>query len=199
MKQQRLWSGAAAAGCALFLATAVAVQIAHPHAVAATPISDYLRGPTGPWLRGAYYVFAASLALLGGLIIGTAGPRRYRCGGALLIVTAFCVFVVAYTYSPWPLPAQPTRTLRNHIHLLSATLAFSTVTAAMFLATPLVWRDRGRRIVYLYLGVIFFDEVLAAVEPAFLAGSFGALEKLAIAGIVLWLIAAALRLRASRT
>lgn len=46
-------------GFVVFLVTAVAAQIAHPLAIAATPISAYLAGPGSDWMQGGYYFLAS--------------------------------------------------------------------------------------------------------------------------------------------
>lgn len=179
-----------------FLATAVAAQIIHPRAVAATPISAYLTGPGSMWLQSGYYVLAVALILLAVAVLREKLPAwRYIAGGAL-VTTACAVVLVAYTYSPWPLPGSPDHYLRVRIHILSAFVAFLSATIAMFVATPLLWRGRARGVLFALAGAVLALEVAGTFAPDFVPAGYGAFEKLAILGIVAWLIAAALRLSA---
>lgn len=190
-RTRRVGTGVAALGFAWFLASAVAVQVVHPNAIAATPISAYLSGPASGWLQAAYYVLAVALVLLGAHMLPRR-PRLHLAAGILLVVAGASVALVAYAYSPWPLPASPGHPTRVAIHIASAFVAFLSVTLVMFLATPLLWNGWRQGAFFTLAGLVSALELAAAFTPAHGAGVYGALEKLSIAGIVLWLIGAAL-------
>lgn len=189
-QMRRIATGVSALGSLWFLATAIAAQIVHAHDIAATPISAYLTGPASGWLQAAYYVLAVALVLLGTDMLPRR-PRPHLAAGVLFLAAGCAVVLVAYTYSPWPLPDNPAHGTRVAIHIASAFAAFLTVTIAMFLATPLVWKGWAQAAYFALTGMVFALELAAAFAPAHALGAYGALEKLAIAGIVLWLIGAA--------
>ncbi|HET8551414.1 MAG TPA: DUF998 domain-containing protein [Gammaproteobacteria bacterium] len=186
-------AGGAAAGCAWFLATGAAVQIAHADTVATNAFSAYLRGPGSDWLQAAYYIFAVALILLA---VRMTADRRARslCAAALLVIVACAVTLVAYTYSPWPLPGDPSIHLRENIHKVSALTAFAGITIVMFLVAPLLWHTSARAVFLAFAAILLLVELGAAFAPTFGLSGYAILEKIAIAGIVLWLIAAAIRL-----
>lgn len=188
------WACAAAPGFVVFLATSVAVQIIHPHAVAATPISDYLKGPGGDWMQGAYYVLAVALALLAIAVLRMRFSAWRYAAGAALVIAGCAVVLVAYTYSPWPLPGNPDHRMRGAVHIVSAFVAFLCVTIALFAATPLLWRGRLRAVFFALAGVVLALELAGTFAPLFAPEAYGAFEKLSIAGIMFWLIAASLAL-----
>lgn len=181
---------AAGSGFVYFLATAVAAQILHSHAVAATPISTYLRGSASAWLQSGYYVLAVSVMLLG-VRMASLDPRIIGVpAGFLLFLVACAVVLIAYTYSPWPLPGNPPPVVRIRIHILSAFCAFGGVTIVMFLVTPFLWRLRLRRLFLVLALIVLALELLGYLAPVFAAGSYGTFEKLSIAGIIFWLLGA---------
>jgi hypothetical protein len=190
---KRQYAAGAAIGCIWFLVTGAAVQIAHPHAVAATAFSTYLRGPGSGWLQAAYYIFAVGLVLLA---LRLSADRRVReaVAAALVFITACAMVLVAYTYTRWPLPSDPSLATRETIHRLSALIAFAGITITMFLMTPLLWRGRARQVVLALAIALLLEELVTALAPRLGIGDHGALEKVAIAGLVLWLIAATVRL-----
>lgn len=194
------WMAAVAGlGFVWFLATAVAVQLARPHAWAAVPISGYLHGPDSTWLQAAYYILAGALDLLALEVLGLPRGRRRSFGVGLLLLVSCAVALAAYSYSPWPLPGQPGLRGRIEIHLVSAGVAFAGMTVFMYLATPLLWPDRWRRGAYFIAGAALTLEILASYTGQFnryAQFASGAIEKLAIAAIVLWLLACAVRLMA---
>lgn len=185
---------AAAVGSAAFLATAVVAQVNHPWAVAATPISAYLTGAGSDWLQGGYYALAVALALLGFKLTFERPSAWRHLAGAMLAIAGGAVVLVAYSYGSWPLPGNPDHRLRVAIHVASAFVAFFCVTIAMFVATPLLWEGRLRGAFYGLASLVLALELAGVFAPDFAPEAYGAFEKLAIVGIVLWLIAAALTL-----
>ena len=181
----------AAVGYVWFLVSASVIQGLRFRDAAAAPISTFLHGPDSAWMQGAYYVLAGALALLGLRFGGRRGERHAACSLALG-VAAIAVVLVAYAYSPWPLPGGSGHTLRVRVHVASAFTAFLTVTIAMICGTPLLWKGTKRTLVLAYAGVVLAVEVLAALATTYLQGAYGVLEKLSVAGLVIWLLAAAL-------
>ncbi|HET7306660.1 MAG TPA: DUF998 domain-containing protein [Gammaproteobacteria bacterium] len=190
---KRLLAGGAAGGCAWFLATGAAAQATHADTLATAAFSAYLRGPGSDWLQAAYYIFAVALVLLAVRMMANRRAQSLSAA-ALLIVVACAVTLVAYTYSPWPLPGDPSIKLRIAIHKVSAVTAFAGVTIAMFLAAPLLWRPPAQYVLLAFATILLLVELGAAFAPDFGISEYAILEKIAIAGIVLWLIAAAIRL-----
>src|SRR6476620_5267708 len=80
----------------LFVASGMLLQwVRHDLDWRLAPMSSYLRGPYGGWLRLAYYGLGAGLALLGQGLFHAVQPARNRLptrllalGGIALIVTA---------------------------------------------------------------------------------------------------------------
>lgn len=175
-------------GLAVFLVIAVAVQAVHFHGMAVTPISAYLRGPYSGWLQAAYYVLACALAVLGVCLWRQPGPARQLFAGILLIIAGCAVVLVAYTYSPWPMPDDPSRAMRGQIHVKCAFVAFLSVTIVMFLEIPLRWRREGRAKLWAFAVLVLAVELASLPGPGYLPHTYGALEKLAIVGLVVWLI-----------
>jgi hypothetical protein len=190
---RRRWLARCAhAGFVWFLASAAGVQAMHPAGVAATPISAYLRGPHSAWLQAAYYVLAVSLVMLGACFPVPGSPRRESISGILLASAGVAVALVAYTYSPWPMPDHPDMATRAAIHKMCALVAFLGVTIVMFLETPLRWQGARRVRVMLFAILVLIVELWAAPGPRYITHDYGMLEKLAIAGLVIWLIECAL-------
>lgn len=185
---------AAAAGIFWFAASAVSAQVTHPHAIAATSLSDYLLGPGSGWLRTSYYGLAIAFVLLGARLLQFSRRLRSRLAAALLFVAGCAVVIVVYSYSRWPLPGGPTPQQRIGLHLLSAFTAFGCITLTLFVATPLLWRGQARRAPYALAATVVALEVAGFTLPHFVPGVYGAFEKLGIATAMIWLIGAALRL-----
>lgn len=182
-------------GIVVFLATGVAEQIAHPYRIATTPFSAYLKGPGSAWLQSAYYLLTVGLWSLAAVFAGWWPAIRGFATAGLLVIAGAAVALVAYTYSPWPLPGPPSMAMRVEMHIMSAFVAFLSVTVVMFMATPMLWRKRGVCLGVLILcGLVLAIEIAAGLAPSYLQGTYGALEKCSIAGLILWLFAAALRL-----
>lgn len=136
----------ALAGVALFVATALAV-----HALRGdldwqrAPLSFYLLGDYGLWLRAAYFTLAVTIAALGlGGYLALA--RHARSAAPLLLFAvaaiALCTTAAADSRLPDRLP-----TLENVVHGIAAQTTFLCVTTAMLLQSwrlrlDVAWRHR---------------------------------------------------------
>ena len=178
-------------GLCLFLVTAVVVQALHPEGLAKAPISAYLRGPGSGWLQAAYYLLATSLVMLGICLSMLPAPDTHKVAGLVLGIAGLSVVLVAWTYTHWPMPGDPSVVVRENIHVKSAFTAFLGVTVAMFIETPLRWAGPGRRRMWIFAGLVFLIELASLPGPHYTPNIYGLLEKLAIAGLVLWLVACA--------
>ena len=178
-------------GFCLFLVTAVVVQAMHPEGLAKAPISAYLRGPGSGWLQAAYYVLATSLIMLGICLSMLPAPDTHKVAGLVLGIAGLSVVLVAWTYTHWPMPGDPSVVVRENIHVKSAFTAFLSVTIAMFIETPLRWEAAARRHMWIFAGMVFLTELASLPGPHYTPNIYGLLEKLAIAGLVLWLAACA--------
>lgn len=157
------------------------------------PLSFYLLGPGGMWLRAAYFVMAASLALLGiGLYHALAMPARSAAPLLLFIVSAvaLCITAVEET-NTWAHPA----TLHGFIHGVAAQATFLCVTVAMLLQSlrmrlDVHWRAWARPA---FLGALVCF-VSLWVQALWRGLPRGASQKVLVLMIVLWLAAAAWKL-----
>lgn len=103
----------------------------------AAPLSLYLLGAYGPWLKAAYFVLAAALIGLG--ISGYAGlSRAARSGAPALLFTGAGVSLAVVAIADSRLPGQGV-TLESLVHGIAAQAAFLCVTVAMLLQS---WRLR---------------------------------------------------------
>ncbi|HEX7339012.1 MAG TPA: DUF998 domain-containing protein [Rhodanobacteraceae bacterium] len=141
--------GLALAGISIFASTCALAQFyRHDLDWVAVPLSFYLLGPGGLWLRAAYFVMAASLTLLGiGLYRELSAPARSAAPLLLFIVAAvaLCVVAVADT-NTWAHLA----TFHGFIHGVAAQTTFLCVTVAMLLQAARMrldayWRPRFKR------------------------------------------------------
>jgi len=104
----------------------------------AMPLSAYLRGPGGLWLRGAYYLMAASLA-----VFAFAGYRamtrtsRSALASTLFMIAALALPVVAYTVL---YENTPQENLARLIHGLAAQTTFLSLVMGM-----LLWSSRWQQ------------------------------------------------------
>lgn len=154
------------------------------------PLSFYLLGPGGMWLRAAYFVMAASLVLLGiGLYQALAAPARSTAPLLLFIISAaaLCITAVEET-NTWAHPA----TFHGFIHGVAAQTTFLCVTMAMLLQSLCMrldarWRPWAR---WALLGALACF-VSLWVQALWRDLPRGASQKVLVLMIVLWLAAAA--------
>ena len=142
-----------------FLVAAAAVNVLRAEYVASdAPLSLYLTGDYGAWLRAAYYGLSVGVVALGFALWRTLAPPARRvlvpvllaCGGVALAVTA--------TW-PGPAPGHPVTPLGELIHGISAITSFLLVGTAMLLQSFVLHRDphwRPVAAVLLVLAVLAF-------------------------------------------
>jgi len=136
---QRLSIALLCIAVAVFALTAGALQFTRADLdPIAMPLSTYLRGPGGFWLRGAYYLMAASLA-----VFAFAGHRamavasRSALASALFIIAALALPVVAYTVL---FENTPQENLARLVHGMAAQATFLCLVMGM-----LLWSSRWQR------------------------------------------------------
>jgi hypothetical membrane protein len=152
----------------------------------AMPLSAYLVGHGGRWLRTAYYVMAASLAALAWASYRvTEVSQRSRLASALFVAAAITLPAVAittlYAYGPQ-------ENLARLIHSMAAQTTFLCLVMGMLLLSSR-WRRDLRLRHHSRAGVVL--AWLAFVQMWLLAlwknASQGLTQKLLIALILLWL------------
>lgn len=152
----------------------------------AMPLSAYLRGPGGAWLRGAYYLMASALACLAWASHrATRHDLRSGLASALFIVAAIALPVVAVTVL---YEYTPDENLARLLHGEAAQGTFLCLVVGMLLISTRWLRDehmQRRRHVGLALAWLSFVQmwVLAlwkGLPP-------GLTQKALIALILLWL------------
>ena len=181
-----------------FCAVAVAVQAAWPeHHWWHAPLSFYLSGPHGLWLRAAYYGLAVAMVLLATGLWRTLAPAARQllppvllaCGGVALAVTA--------TF-PGPRPGHAVGELEAVVHGLSAIASFLFVGVAMLLQSASLHRDpHWRRLAWLLLplaAIAFAGLWWHALDRSLPRGGS---QKAVVALYLLWLGVAAWRLRSA--
>lgn len=105
----------------------------------AMPLSAYLRGPGGFWLRDAYYLMAASLAVFAFAGYRATTPAlRSALASALFIIAALALPIVAYTVL---FENTPQENLARLVHGLAAQTTFLCLVMGM-----LLWSSRWQRL-----------------------------------------------------
>lgn len=164
------------------------------------PMSSYLRGPYGGWLRLAYYGLGIGLVLLGQGLHGAVEPhRRSTAPRRLLLLAGVALVVTAITETHLP---GLDRRQALQVHQLAALVTFVSVTLAMLLQS---WRFQGHAAWRPYFRGAFALALAAFIAlgvyatgprlPHALEWPQGILQKLVITLIVAWLALAAWRLR----
>jgi hypothetical protein len=167
------------------------------------PMSSYLKGPYGAWLRLAYYGLGVGLVLLGhGLHRTLRQPLRSPLPMRLLAVAGVALVVTAVTETNLP---GLTRSQELVLHQLAALVTFVSVTVAMLLES---WRFQDHAAWRPYYRVAFPWAVASFVAlagyacgrgmPASLELPEGLFQKIVITMIMLWLGFAAWRLRCAQ-
>ncbi|HET6554782.1 MAG TPA: DUF998 domain-containing protein [Dyella sp.] len=191
---QRLSAALLFAAVAVFALTAGTLQFTRIDLdPIAMPLSTYLRGPGGFWLRDAYYLMAASLAAF-----AFAGYRamkrasRSALVSALFMIAALALPIVAYTVL---FEHTPQENLARLVHGLAAQTTFLCLVMGM-----LLWSSRWQRSASTRMrrtGVVL--AWLAFVQMWVLALwkdlPPGLTQKLLIVLILMWLGWAAMQLR----
>jgi len=155
------------------------------------PMSSYLKGPYGGWLRLAYYGLGAGLALLGQGLFHAVQPARNRLPMRLLALGGIALIVTAITETDLPYLVRSQELL---LHQFAALITFTSVTLAMVLQSWHFrghddWRAHFRRAFvlavasFIGLGIYAFERGL----PASLELPEGFMQKIVITMIVVWL------------
>jgi hypothetical protein len=178
---------AALAGLALFVGAALAV-----HALRGdldwqrAPLSFYLLGAHGDWLRAAYFALTATLAGLG-IGVYAALEKSARSAAPLLLfaiaAVALCTTAVADSHLPGRAP-----TLEGLVHGVAAQTAFLCVTTAMLLQSwrmrlDAAWRHRFARA--FALAVVAFAALWG--HALWSAAPRGITQRVVVALVLLWL------------
>lgn len=183
---------------ALFCVLATTVQAARPeYDWWDAPLSFYLAGPHSGWLRLAYYGLGAGAALLAvGLQRALAPAAHYRLVPVLLLAGGVALAATA----TWPgaSPGHPVSDAGAVVHGLSAIAAFLFVGTAMLLQSTALRRDPHWRPVaaaMLALAVLAFAGLW--LHALWKSLPRGASQKAVVSLYLLWLGAAAWRLRSA--
>lgn len=152
----------------------------------AMPLSAYLRGPGGAWLRGAYYVMASALLCLAWIIERvTRADLRSRLASALFVVAGATLPVVAVTVLYENTPGE---NLARLLHSEAAQATFLCLVVGMLLVSGRWWRDpamrQGRLTGVVLASLAFVQMWVLALWPGL---PQGLAQKALIGLIVLWL------------
>lgn len=179
----------ALAGISAFALGCVSTQILRPDLDwLRTPMSFYLLGDYGGWLRAAYVALAGALTALGFGYYRTLrhpGASAAPLGLFVIAGTGLCVSAIAESN-------RSGLSVEGLIHGIAATLAFLCVSLAMLLQswrmrTDAFWRPRFS--IAFGLAVLCF--VTMFMHALWREGPRGLSQKFVIALIVLWLMLAA--------
>ncbi|ADV25915.1 hypothetical protein Psesu_0052 [Pseudoxanthomonas suwonensis 11-1] len=180
-----------------FLLAAVAVQFLRPgYDPWQAPLSLYLSGEWGAWLRCAYYGLALGVAVLAVQVHRSLLPAaRHVLVPVLLVIGAAALAVTAMW--PGPAPGYPVDELGVLVHRISAMSAFLLVGSGMLLQSATLrhdprWRATGR--ILLPLAMLAFAGLWAHALWRELPR--GASQKAVIALYLAWLGLCAWQLRA---
>jgi hypothetical protein len=160
----------------------------------AMPLSAYLSGPGGTWLRGAYYFMATGLACLAWASYRvTREDLRSRLASALFLISAITLPIVAATVLYQQTPQE---NLAQLIHGEAAQTTFLCLVMALVLLSSRWVRDPGMRYMS-YLGVMLAWLAFAQMWLLALWKGLpsGLMQKALIGLILLWLGWAARQLR----
>ncbi|WP_201313185.1 DUF998 domain-containing protein [Dyella sp. EPa41] len=183
---QRLSITLLCAAVAVFALTAGALQFTRADLdPVAMPLSTYLRGPGGYWLRGAYYLMAASLAAFAFAgYRAAAHTSRSALASALFIIAALALPVVAYTVL-FENTAQ--ENLARLVHGLAAQATFLCLVMGMLLWSSRWQRQEGTRTRRAGLVLAWLAFVQMWVLALWRGLPPGLTQKLLIVLILLWL------------
>ena len=184
----------------LFVASGVLLQwVRHDLDWRLAPMSSYLRGPYGGWLRLAYYGLGLGLVLLGQGLHRTLQPVRSGLPMRLLATAGIALVFVAVTELDLP---RLTRSQEVAVHQVAALVTFVSVTGAMLLQS---WRFQDDAAWRPYFRLAFPWAVASFLAlgayasgrgmPARLELPEGIAQKIVIGMILLWLGCAAWWLR----
>jgi len=170
-----------------FAVTALVLQVTRTDLnPIAMPLSAYLKGEGGAWLRAAYYLMACALAVLAWASYQATRPDlRSGLASALFFAAALALPVVAATELYM---RGPNRDLARIIHDQTAETTFLCLTVGMMLLSSRWLRDpRKRRDAYVGLIVACMAFVQLLILAFWKVMPQGVTQKLLIALILLWL------------
>ncbi len=152
----------------------------------AMPLSAYLIGAGGAWLRGAYYLMAAALAAVAWASYRVTDVReRSRLASALFVAAALTLPPVAIT-ATYAYSAH--ENLARLIHSMAAQTTFLCLVMGMLLLSSRWRRDprlgRGNPVGIVLAWLAFVQMWLLALWPG---APPGLTQKVLIALILLWL------------
>lgn len=180
---------------ASFALVAVAVQAQRPDLQWwLAPLSFYLVGEYSGWLKAAYVALALTLLLVGLQFRHALAPAA-RSALAPWLFGGASLAVAVTAFADTHLPGQA-MTTANHVHAVSAPIAFLTVTFAMLLQSwhlrmDPAWRHRFAAAFVLALACFAGLWVHALVRE----WPRGLTQRGVIVGILVWLALAAAWLR----
>lgn len=150
------------------------------------PLSYYLKGEYGEWVRAAYYGLSVALMLLGEGLYRALRPHARSVLPALLLwLAGIALAVTAITETDLPYLDHE---MENQLHRVAALTTFLSVTTAMMLQS---WHFRGDAAWRQYFGVAFPLAVASFIALAVYAfwrdAPEGLAQKTVIAMILLWL------------
>ena len=179
----------------VFVAICVLAQVLRPDLDwRKDPLSHYLTGHYGGWVRGAYYQLSMALALLGVGLYAALRPHARRLAPlVLLVVAGIALWITAISETDLPLLD---RDQESDLHQVAALITFASVTIAMMLQSWRFYYDATWRP---HFGRAFPLAVVAFIALVIYANWHGApvglRQKTVIALILLWLGHAAWWLR----
>ena len=150
------------------------------------PLSAYLKGAYGGWVRAAYYGLSLALMLLGVGLYRALRPQARSVAPVLLLALAgIALAITAITETDLP---HLDHEMENRLHRVAALTTFLSVTTAMLLQS---WHFRGDAAWRRYFGLAFTLAVASLIllwRYAFWDGlPEGLAQKPVIAMILLWL------------
>lgn len=158
------------------------------------PLSSYLKGPHGGWVRGAYYTLSIALMLLGAGLYRTLVPQaRSALPKWLLVLAGVALIFTAISETNLPYLDHHAE---NQLHRLAAMTTFLSVTIAMMLQS---WRfhydDRWRVHFPLAFPLAVASFVALWIYAYWRGVPEGLVQKTLICMILFWLGSAAWWLR----
>ena len=152
----------------------------------AMPLSAYLRGADGAWLRGAYYLMASALACLAwSSYRATRADLRSGLASALFFIAALALPIVARTVLYEHTPGED---LARLIHGEAAQATFLCLVVAMLVLSTRWLRDaRMRSGRYLGVALAWLSFVQMWVLALWKGLPPGLTQKALIVLILLWL------------
>lgn len=163
----------------------------------ATPLSFYLLGPYGAWLKTAYVALAIGTATLASALYRAMEPAARSAAPLLLFaLAAIGIVVTAFAHTDVP---RVDPTFEGFVHGNAARAAFLCVTSAMLLQS---WRfrhdARWRAFFAPAFGLAALAFALLWAHTLWRGSPRGLGQKVVIALVVAWLVATAWRLARKR-